>query len=187
MNNKIKFCAFAGIVYLILFLPELIIQTIGELDQTDGIASTLLRTTYVVSTLSTFLFFYGFIIIGHKLNNNLLIVGSIIIILTTVFYDIYEWYNLGVYDIEKDIVGVSALLLYGFSGIVFGFGLFKIRDIFGTVASAAAILEIIVGFFFVTIVLFLLGLILSIPAIILEILLLLKAAESSELKGTSNE
>ena len=52
------------------------------------------------------------------------------------------------------------------------------------VASAAAILEIVGGFFLITVVLFFLGLIISIPAIILEVLLLLKV---SQLAGLEEE
>ena len=69
------------------------------------------------------------------------------------------------------------LLLYGFSGIVFGIGLYRMREVLGKLSLFAGILEIIVGFFFITVVLFFIGLILSIPAIILEILLLFKAVE----------
>jgi len=139
----------------------------------------LLRITYIVSTLSTIFFYAGFIVLGNKYKNNLLLVGALIIILTTIFYYIYEWYTVDISEVEKNIVGASALLLYGFSGIVFGVGLYRIKDVFGYLASAAAILEITIGIFFVTIVLFLLGLILTIPAIIFEILLLFKASELS--------
>ena len=179
MNANLKFCAFAGIVYLVSFLPELTIETLREFGQINGISSTLLRITYIVSTLSTIFFYAGFIVLGNKYKNNLLLVGALIIILTTIFYYIYEWYTVDISEVEKNIVGASALLLYGFSGIVFGVGLYRIKDVFGYLASAAAILEITIGIFFVTIVLFLLGLILTIPAIIFEILLLFKASELS--------
>jgi hypothetical protein len=112
----------------------------------------------------------------------LLVVGSAIIILTTIFYYLYSWYTLDLVDIEEEVFGVSVLLLYGFSGIVFGFGLYKIRAVLGKLASVAAILEIVAGFFLITVILFFLGLILSIPATIVEILLLLKAAELNDFK-----
>lgn len=182
MKKKIKISAYAGIAYLVAFLPEMILTILRDYYYVEGVSSTLLKITYVISTISTILFFYGFILVGNAFNNNRLIVGSIIIILTTIFYYMYEWYAIDQYTIEENIVGVSALLLYGFAGIVFGLGLYKIREVLGTLASAAAVLEIIVGFFFVTVILFFIGLILSIPAVILEILLLLKAAELSEFK-----
>jgi hypothetical protein len=185
MQKKIKFAAFAGIIYLISFLPELIFETLQEYGQSNDFTSTLLMISYVVSTLSTVFFFYGFIVIGNKFENNLLVVGSIIIILTTIFYYLYCWYTLDLVNIEEEVFGVSVLLLYGFSGIVFGFGLYKMRDILGKLASSAAILEIVVGFFLITVFLFFIGMILSIPATILEILLLLKAAELDKFKENS--
>ena len=105
-----------------------------------------------------------------------------IIILTTIFYYLYSWYTVDLVDIEEEIFGVSVLLLYGFSGIVFGFGLYKMRDVLGKLASATGILEIIVGFFLVTVILFFLGLILSIPTIIIEVLLLLNVAQLDAFK-----
>jgi len=184
MEKKIRFAAYAGIVYLISFLPELIFETLHELGHSNGFTSTLLMISYIVSALSTVFFFYGFIIIGNKHENNLLVVGSIIIILTTIFYYLYSWYTIDLVKIEEEVFGISVLLLYGFSGIVFGIGLFRLRDIFGKLAAAAAILEIIIGVLLVTVVLFFLGLIISIPAIILEIFLLLKAAEPDSAKNS---
>jgi hypothetical protein len=177
MQKKLKFAAFAGIIYLVSFLPEIIIETLKEFGHDNGFLSTFLMITYVVSALSTLFFFYGFIVIGNKFDNNLLVVGSVIIILTTIFYYLYAWYTIDLVNIEEEVFGVSVLLLYGFSGLVFGFGLYKMRDIMGKIAAVAAILEIIGGFFLITIILFFIGLIISIPAIILEILLLLKAAQ----------
>jgi hypothetical protein len=178
MQKKIRFAAFAGIIYLVSFLPELIFETQRELGHSNSFTSTLLMISYLISALSTIFFFYGFIIIGNKFENNLLVVGSIIIILTTIFYYLYSWYTMGQVKIEEEVFGVSVLLLYGFSGLVFGFGLIKMKELLGKLALVTGILEIIVGFFLITVVLFFLGLIISIPTIILEILLLLKVAES---------
>ena len=136
MQKKIKYAAFAGIIYLVSFLPELIFETLREYGHSDSSTSTLLMITYIISALSTIFFFYGFIIIGNTFNNNLLVVGSIIIILTTIFYYLYSWYTQDLLKMEEEIFGAS-------------------------------------------------GLILSLPAIIIEILLLLKAAELDNFKDNS--
>ena len=72
MQKKIKFSAFAGIVYLVSFLPELIFETLREFSHDGSLTSSLLMISYVVSALSTVFFFYGFIVIGNKFENNLL-------------------------------------------------------------------------------------------------------------------
>ena len=180
MQNKLRFAAFAGIVYLVSFLPELTAEIIHEYQGGTAFTSFILMITYIVSLVATIAFLYGFIIIGNKLKNNLLVVGAIIIILTSIFYYVYSWYTLDMYEVEDKIFGGSVLLLYGFSGILFGAGIYQLRLKLGGLASTAGILEIIIGISFVTIVLFLLGLILSIPAVILEVLLLLRVAGMEE-------
>lgn len=186
MQKKIKLAAFAGIIYLVSFLPEIIFETMLEFGEGGGGTTAFLLIAYIVSAVSGVLFYYGFIVIANKLENNLLFVASFIIILTTIFYYLYSWYTIDLIDIEEEIFGVSVLLLYGFSGILFGLGLYRTRDILGNLASTAGILEMIVGFFLVTVILFFLGLILSIPAIIIEVLLLLKIAQSDTIKEENN-
>ena len=182
MQKKLNLAAFAGIIYLVSFLPELIFETMHEFGEGGGSTKAFLLISYIVSAASAILFYYGFVVIGNKLENNLLLVASYIIILTTIFYYLYAWYTIDLIDIEEEVFGVSILLLYGFSGILFGLGLYRTREILGNLASTAGILEMIVGFFLVTIILFFLGLILSIPAIIIEILLLLKVSQLESFK-----
>jgi hypothetical protein len=180
MEKKYKLAAFAGIIYLISFIPELTMEIMQEFYAGDGYISALLLVTYIVSTLSTIIFFYGFILLANKYDDNLLYVGSIIIILTTVFYYAYAWFTIDIIEAEEKIMGVAILLLYGFAGIIFGIGLYRLKTVFGSLASAAGILEISIGVFFVTIVLFFFGLILSIPTVIIEVLLLFKAVERAK-------
>lgn len=186
MQNKLRFAAFAGIVYLVSFLPELTIEIIHDYQGGTSFTSFILMITYIVSMVATIAFLYGFIIIGNKFNNNLLVVGAMIIILTSIFYYIYSWYTLDMFEVEDKIFGGSVLLLYGFSGIIFGVGIYQLRLKLGGLASTAGILEIIIGLSFITIVLFLLGLVLSIPAVIAEILLLLKVAGMDEFQDEAN-
>ena len=179
MEQKLKFAAFTGIIYLISIFHEVILGLILKNQPQNSIIATLLFITYVICILSTIIFFYGFIIIGKKLENNLLINSSWIIILTSILYYIYAMYTINYYELEPDIIGISALLLFGFSGIAFGIGLIRISSLFGNLAAIAGILEIVTGILFITIILIIPGLIILIPAIILEILILLKASESN--------
>ncbi len=186
VQKKLKFSAYAGIIYLVAFLPELIIEILREIDPATAPPSMLLKFAYIVSIPSAIIFFYGFIVLRYKFKNNLVVVGSIIIILTTVFYYIWAWYTIDIHEVEKDIVGGSFLFLFGFSGILFGIGLRRLRGVLDSRVSAAGILEIIIGITNVTIILFFLGLILSIAAIILEILVLLKTSELPAEKEEDN-
>lgn len=158
-------------------------ETAHEFNHYDLGTTNLLIVTYLISMVSTILFYYGFIVIGNELNNNLLLVSSLIIIVTTIFYYIHELYTINLSETDEDLFGLSILMLFGFSGIFFGVGLYKLRDTLGKFASIAGSLEIIIGISFVVIILFFIGIILSIPAVIFEILLLLKVSELPEFKS----
>jgi hypothetical protein len=177
MSQKLKFSAYAGIIYLISLFPEVVLNYIIEHQPTSEIISYLLFITYIICMLSTIFFYYGFIILGKNLNNNLLTVSSWIIILTSIFYYIFEMVTINLHGLEPDIAGISALFIFGFSGIVFGIGLLQNIPYLSKFALIAGILEMIIGFLCITVILFLFALILTIPATILEIFILLKASE----------
>jgi len=182
MSKKLKISAFAGIFYLVSTLPELVFEAMYEFNQYNESMATLLAITYILSIVSTIIFFYGFIQLGIEYHNNMLVFSSVIIILTSVFYYLYAWYTRDLPEMEPDIFGGTVLFLFGFAGIFFGSGLYNMREILGKYSTIAGILEIIIGICFVTIILFLLGLILGIPAVIFEILLLFNLSESPRFK-----
>ena len=185
MSLKLKISAFAGIFYLISTLPEIVFETMYEFNQYSESLAAILAITYIISILSTIAFFYGFIQVGIELHNNMLVFSSVIIIVTTIFYYLYAWYTRDLHAVKPDIFGGTVLFLFGFAGIFFGSGLYQMREILGKYSRIAGILEIIIGICFVTIILFLLGLILGIPAVIFEILLLLNLSDSPRFRTVS--
>ena len=76
MQKKLKIAAFAGIVYLVSFLPELTLEIMRDYYHTGGATKTFLLFFYILSTLSTVFFYYGFVVIGNKFDNHLLVVGQ---------------------------------------------------------------------------------------------------------------
>jgi hypothetical protein len=93
-------------------------------------------------------------------------------------YDIFSLYLPYIAD-ERIIEGTFSVL-FGFTAIMFGIGLLRLRDEFGFTALAAGTLNIITGFTFAIIVLFFIGFILLIPTMIVEIYLLYKAPQKLE-------
>jgi len=182
MRMKLKIAAFAGIFYLVSALPELASEALYEFSENTSELSTFLAFTYIISIISTIVFFYGFIQLGIEHHNNILVFSSVIIIVITFFYYLYSWYTRDLPEMEPDVFGGTVLFLFGFAGLFFGYGLYSLREEFGKYAKIAGVLEIIVGVCFITIILFLLGLIIGIPAIIFEILLLFNLSESPEYK-----
>ena len=96
-------------------------------------------------------------------------------------------YTINYYELEPDIIGISALLLFGFSGIAFGIGLIRISSLFGNLAAIAGILEIVTGILFITIILIIPGLIILIPAIILLIVEFFISEKKSPLYARINK
>jgi hypothetical protein len=180
MSTKLKIAAFAGIIYLVSTLPELASETLYELSENGSDLSTFLAFTYIISIISTIVFFYGFIQLGIEHHNNILVFSSVIIIAITFFYYFYSWYTRDIPDLEPKVFGGAVLFLFGFAGIFFGYGLYSMKEEFGKYAKIAGILEIIIGVCFITLILFLVGLVLGIPAVIFEILLLFKLSESPQ-------
>ena len=179
----------AGIVYLLLgsvesFLdyerfelqsPDLSFQA-GSFPSLTTIAYI---STKIVSYSSYVLFILGLIHLAKMFENSTLKIGAILMIAVSGLLFFTDTITL-FFDIDE----VSLITLFAFmsvisgaSGIIFGIGLFKLQDGMGRTAQAAGILEIIIGACFGVVVLFFLGFILTVPAVIIEVILLYKGYE----------
>ena len=72
---------------------------------------------------------------------------------------------------------ISSAVIFGILGILFGVALLELQDGMGELSKVAGILEIILGVFLVTVVLFFLAFAVMIPATILEVILLYRGYE----------
>ena len=116
----------------------------------------------------------------HKIMSYVLIFGVFLIIsydIASLFYD----------SIEREFILGAQALTFGGIGILFGISLIKLQRSFGTVPVIAGIFEIAASCFFLTIILAFVGHIMLIPAELLEIVILYKAAEIIKSKQPANE
>lgn len=169
----------AGIVYFMLGFPE----SLTEMAAQYGGSFTpgpWLYGIIKVFTMITFLFFIrGFIIAGTLNRKTLLTLSAYIylcVLLIDYSIDIVMYSSDSTWTIMDGIVVKG--ITYGFTAILFGIGLIRMEDISGRVAVAAGILEIAIGITFLTIIFFMAGLVLMVPAEILEIYILFKYTES---------
>jgi hypothetical protein len=186
MKKQLRYISYTGIIYLIAYIPEYIYYLVYKNQTINENFTIILFITYIVSIISITIFFYGFIILGRKFNNNYLIIGPLIVIIASIFYYLLEICVLFFPEIKSNIIDSSFLVIFGLSGFVFGIGLINIRNIFKYLAFIAGIIELAIGLFFITIIFYIPGYILLIPAGILEILLLLKASELNQLADKSS-
>lgn len=147
-------------------------------DKDKMIYSSGVYVVIKLISLITFVFFQrGFIMIGGLFRNYLLKIMSFVLIIAIAIlnsYDIISIFNDSVED--KFISGASALT-FGTIGIIYGISLLRLRNTIGRIPVFAGVLEIIGACFLLTIVLAFVGLLIYIPAELLEIIIIFKVIE----------
>ena len=188
-KNWLQVAWIAGIVYLILGSVESILDyerfqlDALNLDLTSSHLPTFLTIIYIsvkmISYASYFLFLMGIFQLARTFDNYLLKIGTILMIATSGLIVLTDIATLFIYTDEMLTIGllISESILIGASGVIFGIGFIKLQDGMGRSALAAGVLEVIIGGCFLLVVLFFLGFILMIPAVIVEVILLYKGYE----------
>jgi len=177
INRQLRIAWIFGIVYFILGFLE------GAVEFTRVSGDELLfgGTAYVVIkvlVLIAYIFFQrGFIMIGGLFRNYLLKIISIVLIGINVLIIGYDIASIFYDAFEREIVLVGASISYGAIGIIFGLSLTRLEKSLGTFAKLAGILEIIAACCFLSVVLFLVGFVVLVPAELFEIILIFKAIE----------
>jgi transcriptional regulator with XRE-family HTH domain len=147
--------------------------------------SVLIKVLYVflklTLTILSVLYLGGYIVLGSKLKNHILIISSLISIFAIAIFSFYEVFSLFYNSIEKQTIDGGKSIAFGIIEIVFGIGLLRLNKSYGRSASLAGIFNIIEGFFFLTVIFWFVGSILTIPAQIFEIVVLYKAYKYPQL------
>lgn len=177
---QLKIAWIAGLIYFAIGIPELVFEVIRAESGIEGFNIVSYVIVSIISILAIFYFQRGFIVLGKGLQNQMLTIAAWLIIGVSVLSTLAEIVTLG-HDGEGDkIIAGAECITFGFLSIFFGIGIKRLKHLYGNVAKHAGNLEIVVGVTFVILPLFLFGLILSIPALILEIVLLYRASISND-------
>jgi transcriptional regulator with XRE-family HTH domain len=175
-----------GLVYFVLGFFE----SVGDYYLYNKDLMIYSKAFYVfikIASLITFIYFQrGFILIGSLFKNYLLKIISFILIICNVLLIGYDIASVFYNSIEKEFVMGGFALTFGSLGIVYGFALYRFKDLTGSLAKYAGIFEIIAGCFFLTLILSFMGFILLIPAEIFEIIMLFKVVELIQAKHESS-
>lgn len=184
-KTSLMTAAIAGMIYLILEIAKSAMDFAWMINY-FGQEGNIIYSVIVVSLVVSYFFFIrGFIVFGNLFENGLLkIVGYFLIIAMIALsaLDIYSFINFdsrGVATIPEELLlpYISAAIIFGILGIIFGAALLKLQDGMGELAKVAGILELILGVFLTSVVLFFLAYTLTIPATIIEIILLYRGYE----------
>lgn len=170
----------AGAVYLVL---EIVLGTM-DVAWISGSRNWdfRLNAAYIVLTLvllvSFALFARGFLVLSSLFENSLLKIALYLLLGATVGKAVLDLYSLFIYDLQHIWIPYAFLsVVMGALSIVFGMALLRLQDGMGELSRFAGIVEIVLGVFLLTVVLFFLSYILLIPATILEILILYRGYE----------
>jgi transcriptional regulator with XRE-family HTH domain len=174
--------AMAGAVYLV---SQIIL---GTLDvawfANEGKLAFSMKAIYTILTVIMVvaygLFVRGFIALSTVFENALLKSVGFMLILATAALGFLNVFTLS-YTAEEfawfSLSYVFAAILFGTLSIVFGIALIRLQDGMGELSRAAGVLEIVMGCFLITVVLFFVSYVIMIPAVVLETLLLYRGYE----------
>ena len=127
--------------------------------------------------VSLIMFQRGFIMIGQVFKNYLLKVMSFILIVAIVMLSCYDIISIFYESVDSEFIGGASAITFGCIGIIYGIALLRLKGSVGRVSKYAGVLEIVAGSFLLTIILAFIGLIIYIPAEIIEIIIVFKAIE----------
>ena len=177
MNKNLNNIAIAGVIAALLLIPQAVLEFLRGAGK---LTSNLLPIYLIVTIIAvgTYIYFiWGFKIIGDKTKNKLLTMSSYLLIILTIATYIITFLFQNGSTLTQAISGVVVIVLLGAASIPFGIGLLKLKKEFGGLATATGVLNIITGVSFVTVILIFIGLLVLIPLIVLEIMLMFKAAK----------
>lgn len=140
----------------------------------------------VISLISFALFQRGFIMIGGLFRNYLLKIMSFVMIFAIALLNGYDIISIFYDSVEGEFVAGASALSFGFIGIIYGISLLRLKKPVGRIPKYAGLLEIIGGCFLLTIILAFVGLVIYIPAVLLEIIIVFKVIEIIKNKQTEN-
>ena len=171
---------FAGAIYLVV---EIIL---GALDVAwfvqDGDWAWWTNMIYIGLTimmvLSYFLFIRGFLLLAKIFENGLLKIGGYLLMAGAVGLAALDISSLSSDDVESLWISYSAAcVVLGALSIIFGIALLRLQDSMGELSRFAGVLEILIGCAMITVILFFVGFVVMVPAVIIEILLLYRGYE----------
>jgi len=177
--RQIQYGWIAGIVYFMFGILETVVDY-ARFDYELPFYFPFVYITVKTLALVSFTYFMlGFLGVGKIHQNALLRISAFLMIGSLAMMEIYDIVSIFSEMTYEEFLFIKGMEAVAFGGIdiVFGIALFKMGNKLGTVSKVAGVFEMIVGACFVTFIMAFLGLILLIPATLLEIILLYKCQD----------
>lgn len=174
LNRQLNIAWICGVIYFLIGFLEIPLDLSRWFDDVFTIGKAAYVSVKLVALISYIFFIRGFILTGKIFNNYLLKVSSFILIFISALYYVHDITSLFIDSFSHDFILGATSLTYGIGSIFFGIALFRLQPALGSIALVIAVFELIAAFFFLTIVLGWLGLIINMPTVLLEVVMLYK-------------
>ncbi len=163
-----------GILFLLVGAFEGISDWYRFTEDTYVYGKTIHVIVKIVALLSYALFIYGFLVAGKLLRNYLMKIITVIIMVVYGLFYLYDIFSMFHASLPLEAILVAEAIIMGTVGILLGIAILKSAKKLGALAYVAGGLEILTSFFFLTVLLAVVGLFTQFPTIVLELLLLFK-------------
>lgn len=179
-RNTLLISVFAGAIYLAVEIILSVMDFAWLTKKSDWAPWT--NFMYIGLTITMVagyaLFMWGFIMLSEVFENGLLKAGSYLMMMAVLATGILDVSTLWAEDVESlGLPYIAASVVVGTLTLIFGMGLIRLQDGMGELSRAAGVLEIITGTAFLTVILFFIGYVVMVPAVIVEILVLYRGYE----------
>lgn len=172
--------ALSGAVYLIcqIVLATLDVAWLTKQEDWGFTINAIYTGLTILMVFSYGLFAWGFITLSTIFENTLLKGATYMLMIATAALAVLDITSLTTEDVDTLLIPyVLAALLFGTLSIIFGIGLIRLQDGMGELSRIAGFLEIAMGCFLITVILFFIAHVIMIAAIVVEILVLWRGYE----------
>jgi len=180
--KRLQVAWIAGIVYFVFGIFETVVDYERFGDSLPYYFPLLYTGVKIIVLISFIAFMFGFFEVGKYYKSALLKISAFLMMGSFVVIELYDIISVfsAMTSEEFLLIKGSEAVIFGGIDIIFGIALFRLDKSLGLLPKVAGIFEIIVGAFFISFVLAFFGLLVLIPATILEIVLLYKAYDLLE-------
>lgn len=167
----------SGIIYFLIGFAEIPIDYLRYFENELVISKAVYIIIKILTLASIFLFYRGFILTGEITKNYLLRITSFIFIFVAFIFYSYDILSLYFGEFDFEFVAGASAITFGIVGVLLGIAVLRLKPILGNLATATGIFEIISYALMITVLLVVVGLGLTFPMIILEIILIYKIVQ----------
>ncbi len=190
MNKFLRHAAIAGVAILVFTVIGFILGALSAFPGAGAAVNAAYLATMFIAEVSSAIFAWGFKLIGEKARNRLLKTTSLIIVILSVIAAVETVLFITTNYPGAETVSFALSVVAGIASIPFAIGLIGLKKKFGELAVIAGIFDItssltivvgtllvVLGHFILGGLFVILGVLAFMPAIVMEIILMLRASK----------